>query len=262
MLPMPRAMIVVAHPDDETIALGARLGRFQEAHFIHATDGAPRNEQDSRAHGFTSLADYRQARATELARMFATAGLARVSRSCIDIPDQQASLNLAHLTRAIAQHMAHHEPEVVFTHPYEGGHPDHDACAFAVHRAVTISRGQRRRLPLIIESPFYNAGPQGFGSGKFIPTEPRTPEVLYELSFQEKKRKHALIDCFPTQRETLNGFNDSTERYRIAPRYDFTRPPHEGEVLYDRYPWGMQSNRFCELAKQAEGDLLSGVGTE
>ena len=65
-LAMPRAMIVVAHADDETIALGARIERFYEAHFIHVTDGAPRNEQDSRAHGFRSLDDYRQARVQEL----------------------------------------------------------------------------------------------------------------------------------------------------------------------------------------------------
>lgn len=70
---MPRAMVVVAHADDETIALGARMGRFQEAHFVHVTDGAPRNEQDSRAHGFAALADYRQARDHELREMFSRA---------------------------------------------------------------------------------------------------------------------------------------------------------------------------------------------
>src|SRR5579862_7155208 len=72
---MPKAMVVVAHPDDETIAVGARMVRFKEAHFVHVTDGAPRNEEDSRAHGFTVLSDYRRARAEELACMFARAGL-------------------------------------------------------------------------------------------------------------------------------------------------------------------------------------------
>ena len=48
-LAMPEAMVVMAHPDDETIALGARMDRFLRAHFVHVTDGAPRDEQDSRA---------------------------------------------------------------------------------------------------------------------------------------------------------------------------------------------------------------------
>ena len=252
-------MVVVAHSDDETIALGARLGRFHEAHFVHATDGAPRNQQDSRAHGFASLEDYRQARAHELGQMFATAGLARVSHSCVNIPDQEASLHLAELTRAVEKHIAHHEPEVIFTHPYEGGHPDHDACAFAVHHAVALHGQSKSSRPLIIESPFYNAGPEGFGSGKFLPGDPRLPEVVYQLSPEERTRKHALIDCFTTQRETLSGFHDETERYRVAPVYDFTRPPHEGKVLYENYPWGMESSRFCELAKRAEQELNSGV---
>ncbi len=71
----PRAMLVFAHPDDETIALGAHLGRFGAAHFIHVTDGAPRNEQDSRAHGFATLQKYRDARRDELRHAMTLAGL-------------------------------------------------------------------------------------------------------------------------------------------------------------------------------------------
>lgn len=35
-----RTLLVFAHPDDKTVALGARLGRFDAAHFVHVTDGA------------------------------------------------------------------------------------------------------------------------------------------------------------------------------------------------------------------------------
>ena len=248
-------MVVVAHADDETIALGARMGRFHEAHFIHVTDGAPRNEQDSRAYGFSTLADYRQARAQELMKMFARAGLDRVSRSSLGIRDQEATLNLVEITRLLVQHIAHHEPEVIFTHPYEGGHPDHDACAFAAHHAVGLHRARGGMRPLILEAPFYNAGPKTSRSGAFLDVAMSMPEVLYKLSPTERERKRALIACFATQRETLKGFHDATERYRIAPMYDFTRPPHKGKILYDGYPWGMTSDRFCELAEKAEAEL-------
>src|SRR5262249_54008707 len=117
--PMPHAMVVVAHADDETIALGARIGRFHEAHFIHVTDGAPRNEHDSQAYGFSTLVEYRQARALELAAMFALAGLERVSRSSLNCPDQEATLNLIEIVQQLMRHMKHHEPEVIITHPYE-----------------------------------------------------------------------------------------------------------------------------------------------
>ena len=43
-----RAMVIVAHPDDETIGAGARLGGFREALVVHVTDGAPRSGEDAR----------------------------------------------------------------------------------------------------------------------------------------------------------------------------------------------------------------------
>ena len=254
-LPMPSAMVVMAHPDDETVALGARIARFQEAHFVHVTDGAPRNEQDSRAHGFQNLEEYRQARVRELEEMFAAAGLQRVSRRSFNVPDQEASLNLAALTHRLAQHIAHHRPEIIFTHPYEGGHPDHDACAFAVHHAVALNRARGGGRPLILEAPFYHAGPSGFEPGKFLRHDGYMPEIVYELSDAERERKRGLIACFKTQRETLSGFHDATERFRIAPVYAFTRPPHKGQVLYENFPWGMSSERFCQLALQVETEL-------
>jgi len=254
-VPMPSAMVVVAHADDETIALGGRMGRFHEAHFVHVTDGAPRNEQVSRACGFSTLADYRRARASELTAMFAKAGLERVSRSDLNIPDQEAALNLVEIVCQLQRHIRHHQPEIIFTHPYEGGHPDHDACAFAVHHAVGLHREQGGKRPLILEAPFYNAGPKESGRGAFLDVAMSMPEVKYELSPAERERKQTLIACFATQRETLKGFYGSTERYRIAPMYDFTRPPHRGHVLYDHYPWGMTSDRFCELAEKAETKL-------
>jgi hypothetical protein len=84
------------------------------------------------------------------------------------------------------------------------------------------------------------------------------PGVAYNLSPAEKERKHKLIACFTTQRETLKEFQDAKEQYRIAPVYDFTRLPHEGPVHYDNYPWGMTSTRFCELAMEAENKLSEG----
>ena len=55
-------MIVVAHPDDETIGMGAQLCRFDDALLVQVTDGAPRDGHDAAAHGFATLADYAAAR--------------------------------------------------------------------------------------------------------------------------------------------------------------------------------------------------------
>jgi hypothetical protein len=38
--PPPASMLVFAHPDDEIVAVGARLGRFRSAVFVHGYSGA------------------------------------------------------------------------------------------------------------------------------------------------------------------------------------------------------------------------------
>ncbi len=250
----PRALLVFAHPDDEVIALGGRMGRFAESHFVHVTDGAPGNEHDSRAHGFRTLEDYRRARRKEFDAMLECAGIAQASRECLDIPDQEASLQLAELTRRIARLIGERGPEVIFTHPFEGGHPDHDACAFAVHHAVALAgEAVPEDFVGVVEAPFYNAVHRG--EFAFLKSAQPIDEVVYELSAAELERKHALIACFTSQRDTLSGFKATTELYRMAPKYDFCVPAHQPPVLYDHYPWGMSSARFCELACEAEREL-------
>lgn len=252
---MPKAMLVFAHPDDEVLAVGARLGRFRHAHLVHVTDGAPRNEQDSRAHGFGSWAEYREARVEELERALKLAGVGEASRESFEIPDQEASLRLLQLTELVAERLNQHRPEVVFTHPYEGGHPDHDACAFAVHHASALAHQRDGRVPLIVEATFYHAGPQGIATGSFLEEGRGVPEAAYPLTAEERERKRRLLECFATQQETLRYFRVECEQFRVAPAYDFKRPPHAPPVFYDQFPWGMTSARFCELAGEAEAYL-------
>lgn len=251
---LPRALLVFAHPDDETVGLGSRLGRFGEAHMVHVTDGSPRNEQDSRAYGFPSWREYREARRNELERALRTAGVAEMSRECLEVADQEASLHMAELAERLARIIAERRPEVILTHAFEGGHPDHDACAFAVHMAAKIVGTGREPVPLIVEAPFYHARMRGTPAAMFLPY-PDAQECIFELSAAEQTCKRAIIRCFTTQQETLKNLSYSRESFRVAPEYDFGRLPHTPPLLYDSFPWGMTSQRFCGLAQQAEAAL-------
>jgi LmbE family N-acetylglucosaminyl deacetylase len=255
-----RTMIVVAHPDDETIGLGAQLCRLDDALLVHVTDGAPRDGGDARAHGFVNIADYAAARQAELAAALRAGDAARLRRLALGIPDKESWHDLAGLALRIADLLRAEQPATVFTHAYEGGHPDHDAAAFAVRAACSLHDAP----PAIIEMPFYHRRSTRFVTGEFLPGPlpqsrrtpgpmlPRTERlkcgsrpsggpldlaVEIPLAAEHRQRKRRMIDCFATQRWLLEQFDLSAERFRVAPDYDFREPPHPGELHYETLGW-------------------------
>jgi LmbE family N-acetylglucosaminyl deacetylase len=227
-----RVMIIVAHPDDETIGLGAQLHRFADALLVHVTDGAPRDGDDARAYGFARIADYATARRAELAAALREGGAEGLRRLALDIPDKQAWRDLAGLARRVAGLLRSERPAAIFTHAYEGGHPDHDAAAFAVHAACQLVAA-----PPIIEMPFYHRRDGRLVTGEFLPASARG--VAIPLRPEDRERKRRMIDRFATQRWLLDQFDNAAERFRRAPAYDFRQPPHPGELHYETLGWGI-----------------------
>ena len=103
----------------------------------------------------------------------------------------------------------------------------------------------------MLEAAFYHAGHCGIETGCFLPGADGSTEIERALNSSELDFRTKLLSCFPTQRETLQQFAITSERFRIAPKYDFTRPPHEGKLFYENFPWGITSAEFCALAGRA-----------
>jgi LmbE family N-acetylglucosaminyl deacetylase len=246
-------MVVGAHPDDETVGAGSRLPRLAQARFACVTDGAPRNGLDAGHHGL-SVAGYAQARRRELLAALALCGVAADQVDWLDCPDQEATLRLPALVTALAALFTTHGTQAVLTQPYEGGHPDHDATAFAVHAAAALLRRRGQVPPAIVEMSPFAPGRRGVQAGSAPAGDAGEPVVVH-LTAQEQRHKEALLACFETQRDTLRWLPSGTESFRPAPRYDFRRPPHEGPLHYERYPWGMTGERFRALAAQALREL-------
>jgi N-acetylglucosamine malate deacetylase 2 len=242
--------VVVAHPDDETIGAGASLPLFRRLLLVHATDGAPRNLADARAASFATAGEYAAARGRELEAALAAGGV-RAERAALGAADQGASLGMAGMSRALAALLERHGARAVLTHPYEGGHPDHDALAFCARAAASLlARGDGGAgAPEIIEMAFYHAGPEDWAVGRFLPDGP-APTVV-PLATEERARKRAMLDAFATQAATLARFPVGEEAFRPAPAYHFGAPPHAGALLYERFPWGMDGARWRRLAADA-----------
>lgn len=253
-----RVVIVVAHPDDETLGLGALLSRLVDVTLVHVTDGAPRGGEDARRHGFDHPEDYAAARRDELLAATGLAGVPADRLTCLGVPDQGVASCLADTARRLVPLIR--DAEVVVTHAPEGGHPDHDATAFAVHAATKImchddgGRGaDPTGVPVVVEFPLYRLGPDG-GWLRQSFADGRGAAVL-RLSPAERDLKRRMIAAHWTQRETLEGFGAADEPFRAAPVYDFTEWPNGGALLYERYGWGLTGARWRELVVAAQVEL-------
>ncbi len=257
---LPPTLVAVAHPDDEVVGAGSLLPRLREAWFAYATDGAPRDGADAARHGL-SVADYRALRRRERLAAFAASSIAAPRILELGCADQQAPHHLAGLAWQLAGLCDVHAIDLVLTHPYEGGHPDHDATAFAVQAASALLRRAGRPAPVVLEMASYHAAPDGrLQAGAFLPHAGAGPALALPLDAAARARKQALLDCHASQRETLAQFPLAAERLRAAPAYDLLAPPHAGALLYERMGWGgWQGGRFRALAAAACTAL--GLGT-
>ncbi len=257
-IPSGHAAVVVAHPDDETIGCGAQLPRLRGATIVLVTDGAPRNLADAQAAGFATGEAYAAARDRELRDALTLAGVPGEALVGLGIPDQQAALRLCELAHRLVEFFSTRPIRIVLTHAYEGGHPDHDATAFAVSAATALLRGRGHAVS-VIEMPYYRLDGSSEVFQRFAPHRD-CPETTIHLNAQEQALKRAMMAAHATQQRVLASFTADVERFRRACSYDFTVLPNQGQLFYERQDWGMSGQNWLVLAQAALRELGLGGG--
>jgi LmbE family N-acetylglucosaminyl deacetylase len=203
---------------------------------------------DAERAGCSSREDYARLRRDELLAALDVAGIAADRARPLNLVDQEASLEMAYLTMRLVDTLKEFRPSAILTHPYEGGHPDHDATAFAVHAACARVPAP----PTVFEFASYHAADQSepvIEVGEFLPDGEEIDTV--ELSEESRNAKRRMIACFGSQEHMLRHWPIGIERFREAPAYDFTRPPHPGALYYEHFDWGVTGDRWRLLAEEA-----------
>ena len=265
----PRVLVVVAHPDDETVGAGCMLARLPGAFVLHLTDGAPRSAR-YRSRGFSgSRTDYASARRRELETAMRLAGIGPERLHNLGVPDQEAILSVGEIASRIVGYSRRIKAEILLTHAYEGGHPDHDAAALACRAAFEQLRSEGGPVPELMEMALYHANESGeMVIGEFLPApaDADCPVARWELTADEKELKRRMIEAFASQRETLEPFlPPHAESFRPAPPYDFSQPPHSGALQYELWGFPLDGERWREAAQEVVSDvvgagLVVGVG--
>ncbi|MGZ3459028.1 MAG: PIG-L deacetylase family protein [Archangium sp.] len=249
------ALFVPAHPDDEVLGASWLLRRSPGCHVVHVTDGAPRDASLRSPDAPPTREAYARLREEEALAAMRLAGIHPDHLLSLGAVGQEAAHQLVTLTGCLVALLKALRPALLVVHPYEGCHPDHDSAAFVAHAAVALMARAGRMPPALLEMTSYHRQRESLVTGEFLLAPDGRPVATVDLTEAECAIKRRMLACYASQARVLEAFAVGQERYRAAPRYDFTRPPHEGTLHYEAHGWRMTGARWRELARQALEEL-------
>ncbi|WNG14158.1 PIG-L deacetylase family protein [Cystobacter fuscus] len=231
------ALFVTAHPDDAVRGASWLLRRSPHAYVVHVTPGTPEaHDQLLEQASFEALS---------------LAGLGPERLLSLGTRERMASQELATLTECLVALLKALRPTLLVVHPYEGGHPDHDAAAFISHAAVALLVRGGRTPPSLLEMAVPACGHPAPHPSGFQSAWDDRPVATVALSAEDRALKQRMLACQASHGWDSRSASSAPEHYRLAPRYDFTRPPRAGRLLYDVPTPGMTAVRWRRLARRA-----------
>jgi N-acetylglucosamine malate deacetylase 2 len=248
-----RSLIVVAHPGDEILSCARLLLREPGENLIlHIANGAGGIQRDWTAVGARSAPDFGRIRTKEARKALEVLGVARDRVSSMGLPERGILHEFEAVLATILRLVREERPIDLYTHPFEGGHPDADATCYAVHTAMDQLREEGEVVPVLHEFTSFHARDGLFHASDFLNPYPAAQVSM--LSEKECKTKQEALRLLRCQHNLIARFALCEEKWRRAERYDFGCKPHKGKLYYELtstgYTW-QDFQRFVQSRMQA-----------
>jgi N-acetylglucosamine malate deacetylase 1 len=216
-----RILVLAPHPDDEVVGCAVALRRAMAegatARVLFLTTGVPARGvlwPWQRPRHAAMVAQRRNEAVAAARRLGAEiAGLG-------DWPTRTLKDHLAEAERRVGEAAA--EASEIWAPAWEGAHQDHDVANWIAARLA---------LP-VVEFAEYS-----FAGGMVRSNEFADGAGAIPLTPEEAAWKRDLLALYASERGNLRHIRAKQEALRPLRRHDYTRPPHEGTLFYQRFQW-------------------------
>ncbi len=240
-----KILLVVAHQDDEVFILSRLIKHLENGADVKIV---------WTSHSISDGEDYRKQRISESKNAMGLIGISLNNLCFLNLPDGETYKYPNEIKEKLEDILLKYKPSIVYIPAYEGGHIDHDICHFITVRSIKIL-GLKNE---IIEFPLYNAYESSIFPFRIRSIYPGLDTVCNKLSESEFKYVKEIWDIYKSQHSRFGLFMDLTigikktfgyEFYRDLPLYDYTKPPVNGKIAYEKY-LNASFNDFLKVVKK------------
>jgi N-acetylglucosamine malate deacetylase 2 len=241
-----RILLLVAHPDDESIACAGLLQRAAHALVLFAVDGAPPHYNFEKRFGSLEKYSDRRFQEARAALSFVPGcSLRRVTKPDGSyFVDQHLFLELPAAFASLLPIAREFSPDLIVSHAFEGGHLDHDACHVLAKQAGVALRVSALEFPLYWKSAEGRDCFQRF-------REARANETVLQLSPKELATKQRMLAEYKSQQGITRVFQPEVERFRPMAQEDY-RTPAWSEYPFENRRKLLKASLFLRKAADFE----------